>query len=122
MRGINRDVRGEEEERGGDEAVRAPVEGRDAVRVEAAPLPEESPEKHRRRGALDEAVDPEPEERDAPRRERRRDGDHALDDVPADGEVLEAEGVVDECGAVWGPFDHSCLVGAGDAPGGSPAV
>ena len=51
----------------------------------------EAPDQDRAGSALDEAVDAEREEGDAAGGERGGDGDDALDDVPADGQVLEAQ-------------------------------
>ena len=51
------------------------------------------PDEHRARRTLDEAVDTKREERDTSGRERRRNRDDALDDVPSDGQILETQRV-----------------------------
>jgi len=71
--------------------MRGPVESLDRLGIARVPLRQEPPDQDRARRRLDEAVDPEAEQRDAARRERRADRDDSLDDVPTDGGVLESE-------------------------------
>src|SRR5581483_431909 len=87
------DVAGEREERGGDESQR----GAFAILRSAAQLPYDD----RRGGDLDERVESEDHERDRPGGDSGSDGDQAFENVPGDGEVLEAQtslGQVSACG------------------------
>lgn len=81
--------------RAGDEPARAVLDGLETLAAHpVVALCAQAPDHHERRGALHEAVDAEAEDRHAARDERRRHRDDPLDDVPTDGEVLEAQGAV----------------------------
>ena len=77
--------------------------------VHPAPLGGESPDEHQPRGALNEAVHAEPEERDGAREQRGRDAAAALDQVPANGQVLQLQCVAQATAA--------CVEGDGDGHG-----
>ena len=86
--------------------MRALIETLDLLRVARAPLGAQPPDEDEAGGRLDEAVDAEAEQRHAARRQRRRDRDDPLDDVPADREVLEPQAAAEEVGS---KFCHAAV-------------
>jgi hypothetical protein len=98
--GDHADIGGEEEERCPDQLVRPLVEPFDLLHVHPPPLSCQAPNEDEPGCAFDEAVDAEREEGDAARERSGADSDQTLDNVPPDGQVLEAQRVLQERNAL----------------------
>ena len=84
------DVHGQDQEGHADQPLRTSFDTLDPVLIEVpALLGTKAPDEHDARDGLDDAVDTEGDERDRAAGDAREDRDEPLEDVPADGQILE---------------------------------
>jgi len=91
--GVERHVRGQQEERCAHQPQRTQIQVQPAMIVAGARVGPQSPDQDRARGQLHETVHAEAEHRHPAGPQGHAHSDEAFDKIPAHGQVLEAQGV-----------------------------